>query len=274
MVNHRQSTVGAGETRAQDRVGSPISPGNRVTATEWDKNAEARARQIRSGRDLSRDLVIVPAMLKALTGPRVGRLLDIGCGEGEFTARLRSADVAREILGIDISERMIEIAMNRHSDSQTCFRLLEAERAAGELGAGSFHAVTANMVLNTAPNLNGVVAGVRDALKPGGHFVFSILHPTFFHRTEAFRRLIPADFDPDREAQFVRPFTISLDPDPLPSEIHFYHRPIGTYLKVLTANLLCVTDLLEPWPPGDAEPAYLATWSCPRFLIVRARRVR
>ncbi len=42
------------------------------------------------------------------------RVLDVACGEGHFTRLLRSAGVA-EVAGIDISERMIDLAREQEA---------------------------------------------------------------------------------------------------------------------------------------------------------------
>jgi toxoflavin synthase len=42
------------------------------------------------------------------------RVLDVACGEGHFTRMLRSAGAA-EVVGIDISERMIDLAREQET---------------------------------------------------------------------------------------------------------------------------------------------------------------
>jgi SAM-dependent methyltransferase len=249
-----------------------ISPHNRPTAEVWDKNAEARARQIDSGKDLSRHFVIIPAMLEALGSRAYVAALDIGTGDGEFLDHLRRAQVSRRFVGIDVSEKMIDLARSRYANRSTRFLLLEAERAAEYFGPECFDLVTANMVLNTAPDHLGVIRGASRVLTRGGVFVLSVVHPRFFHLMEPLSRYVPAGFDASEEARIRFPLTIALDPAPLPCPILFFHRPVSTYLRALRDCGLMVLDFIEPLPPAGLKPEYMARWQLPRFLIIKAEK--
>lgn len=249
-----------------------ISRANFRVADQWSKNAKARAHQIKSGKDLSREHIIVPTMLEAIGPKNYERVLDIGTGDGDFLARLKLANVANRYIGIDVSEKMIDIAHSEHSDILTDFFILEGERALEIFGQESFDLVTANMVLNTAPNLDGIIASAAKVLIPNGLFVFSILHPRFFHLQAPMQNYLPADFDYSKESAFETPFTITLDQKPLPSNIMYYHRPLTSFLYTLAQYHLTVVDLIEPIPPKDLDPQYLITWKMPRFLVFKTQK--
>jgi trans-aconitate methyltransferase len=70
------------------------------------------------------------AMLPALDAPRV---VDLGCGTGELTAHLHRALGARETLGVDTSERMLEQAA-AHTGGGLSFRRARLEELADEAG--------------------------------------------------------------------------------------------------------------------------------------------
>lgn len=247
-------------------------PGNSQIAEEWDKNAEARHNQIKSGKDLSRDQVIIPAMIATLEGTGQGRLLDIGTGDGEFVSRLQQAGIAATYVGIDISPNMVKLARSQCSGSTAEFLVLEAERSAKHFGKESFDIATANMVFNTAPNIESVIRGVSDALKPGGVFVFSMIHPTFFYLQMPWAKFLPRGFDVRKPTRMRFTFTISLDLRPLPSPVTLFHRPISTYLELLAENGLSVTNFVEPLPDAKLDVAYLRNWKLPRFLIMKTRK--
>jgi SAM-dependent methyltransferase len=249
-----------------------LSADNQLIAHQWDANARARALQIESGKDLSRDQVIVPAMIDALTTSRHERLLDIGAGDGEFIGRLRKRSVARSYVGIDISGEMVRLARSRFAKQSTNFLVLEAEQAADFFGPASFDVVTANMVFNTAPRLRAICESVSRVLVEDGLFLSSLMHPAFFHLLPPLASRLPKDFDCSRESNFKLPFTISLDPRPLPSEITYFHRPVSAYLRTLSEEGFVLEDFFEPLPPPNLDRAYLANWRWPRFLIFRARR--
>src|SRR2546426_3565098 len=72
--------------------------------------------------------------LLALVRPRPGmRVVDLGCGTGELTARLHQELAARETLGIDRSEAMLARARPRAKDG---LRFEAGDIAAFAAGAG------------------------------------------------------------------------------------------------------------------------------------------
>jgi SAM-dependent methyltransferase len=106
-----------------------------------------------------------------------GLVVDLGCGSGLWARKL--VDAGYRVLGIDISEAMIELSRNR---------VPEAEFRVGSLFEAEIprcQAVTAvSEVLNylfDAKNeergLGRLFRRVYDALVPGGVFVFDVLGP-------------------------------------------------------------------------------------------------
>lgn len=108
----------------------------------------------------------VPALgqpLLDLLNPRPWeRILDLGCGDGELTARIQ--EIAPAVLGIDASEQMVEAARRRGVDAVVA----DGQRLSFD---GEFDAVFSNAALHWMKDATAVVSGVRRALAPGGRFV-------------------------------------------------------------------------------------------------------
>lgn len=103
--------------------------------------------------------------LVKLLSPRPGeRILDIGCGTGHLTQDI--ADCGAEVVGIDSAETMILQARNNYPNLQ--FSVMNAAEL--EFRA-EFDAVFSNAVLHWIKQPKKVIAGVWQALKPGGRFV-------------------------------------------------------------------------------------------------------
>ena len=116
----------------------------------------------------------------ALCEPVVGSsVLDLGCGEGYCARELRRRG-AREVLGIDVSEKMIEEARAREEAGP-----LGIEYRAGsatnlqELGEGSFDLVVAVFVFNylDTDETCQTMSQIFRALRSGGKLVFAVPHP-------------------------------------------------------------------------------------------------
>jgi SAM-dependent methyltransferase len=118
-----------------------------------------------------------PGILEILErgGIKDGLVVDLGCGSGQWAREL--VDAGYRVLGIDISESMIEISRKR---------VPEAEFRVGSLFEAEIppcQAVTAiSEVLNylfdeEAGGLRPLFRRVFEALAPGGVFVFDVLGP-------------------------------------------------------------------------------------------------
>ncbi|MGW1440831.1 class I SAM-dependent methyltransferase [Streptomyces griseus] len=127
------------------------------------------------------------SFLKAV-GDVTGRsVLDLGCGSGLYTRRLRQEGAAR-VVGMDESAAMVEHSRRREEREGLGVEYLAADAAdpaAGDLPgiAGSFDVVTAVYVLPYASSreaLEGFCATARRALRAtGGRFVAAVLNPEF-----------------------------------------------------------------------------------------------
>jgi SAM-dependent methyltransferase len=138
-----------GAMSGRDQVGEAATPRH-----EWDPE-----RYGRSGRFVS-DLG--SAVLELLR-PRPGeRILDLGCGDGALTARIREAGA--QVVGVDASAEMVAAARARGLDARVADgEALEFHR--------EFDAVFSNAALHWMRRPDRVIEGVAEALRPGGRFV-------------------------------------------------------------------------------------------------------
>jgi len=95
------------------------------------------------------------------------RILDLGCGSGQLTAKI--ADAGPQVLGLDSSPEMIAEA--RRNFPALAFDVADA---ANFQVSERFDAVFSNAALHWVKNADGVAASVARALKRGGRFVFEM----------------------------------------------------------------------------------------------------
>ncbi len=112
-------------------------------------------------------------------------IMDLGCGEG-YCARVLAEKGATRIDGIDISEEMVEHAIentkkayDEATNTQLSFNVGDITKLT--LPDNTYDLALGMFVYNylTVEQMQASFAEVHRALKPGGAFVFSVPHPAF-----------------------------------------------------------------------------------------------
>lgn len=97
-------------------------------------------------------------------------VLDLGCGSGEIG--LDIAPHVEWLHGIDVSEKMIELAREKAHDRRVGnVEFRRADAFDRRLATGSFSAVTALNVFHLVDDVPSVLARIHDLLHPGGLLV-------------------------------------------------------------------------------------------------------
>lgn len=92
------------------------------------------------------------------------RLLEVGCGEGELAARV-AGELCAEVIAVDQSERMVELARRRGVDA----RVGDVQEL--DLPAHSFDCVVAAWVLFHVRDIERALAEIDRVLAPRGRLV-------------------------------------------------------------------------------------------------------
>lgn len=96
-----------------------------------------------------------------------GRLLDVGCGQGEFLSAAQQKGF--DVYGIDIAPRNINfIKTHRNIESVVCGKIEDNIDTLGK-----FDVVTLFEVLEHVESPATLLASIKKLLKPGGYFIMS-----------------------------------------------------------------------------------------------------
>lgn len=146
------------------------------TEALYDRNA-ARWRR-RAPHSLS-DFTGRPPVFE-LCGPVEGeRVLDLGCGEGYCTREMAGRG-AREVVGIDLSAGMIELARKQEAELSQGIRYERGDVVSLDLPDEAFDLVLGVFVFSYlhVEQMAKAFREVRRVLAPGGRFVFAVPHPS------------------------------------------------------------------------------------------------
>ncbi|MCL5743556.1 MAG: class I SAM-dependent methyltransferase [Acidobacteria bacterium] len=130
----------------------------------------------RSGRANYDQLVrpFLPVLLRG-RGAKSCRVLEIGCGAGRMTRHFAAEFL--EVHGVDVSERMIELARERLRDCPNAFLHAGSGCDLRGLANASFDLAFSYIVFQHIPTRPAIENYVREAarvLKPGGAFKFQL----------------------------------------------------------------------------------------------------
>lgn len=109
-----------------------------------------------------------------------GTLLDLGCGTGFLTGELLVHSNHEATIALDIALSMLQTTQAKLTDkSSIIYVCADAEQL--PFAGQSFDSVVSNLALQWCENLEAVFTGIKRALKPEGHLVFSTFGPQTLH---------------------------------------------------------------------------------------------
>jgi len=131
-------------------------------------------RKLRESNSGLNDVLEQPALRGLLPRLEGQRVLDIGCGMGQFVAYCAQQG-AKHVVGADISNKMIEYANQNNKGENTEFICSAIEDLQFE--NQSFDLIVSSLVLHYVKDYREVVSNIRRWLQIAGIFIFSIEHP-------------------------------------------------------------------------------------------------
>lgn len=227
---------------------------------------------------------IVRPKTEELLAVNIGQtLLDIACGNGNFSRRL--ADLGAEVVAFDYSPRMIERAKLRSKDylNRIDYQVIDATNYNSliELGTDRFDGAVANMALMDIADITCLTKVLKQLLKKNGIFVFSIPHPCFqtpntrkIHETEDINgEIVTRNSVQISKYLTPEPYkTIGIKGQPVPHII--FHRPLSYYLNLFLSSDFVLDGWEEPSFQKDKNANNAFDWyELPPAVIFRFRKL-
>ena len=211
-----------------------------------------------------------PALRALLPELRTLKVLDLGCGYGWF-CRWAALQGAAEVLGVDVSEKMLARAAQANAHPAISYRRADLETIA--LPECGFDLIYSSLALHYVERLAELLRAVHGALAPGGGFVCSVEHPVFTAPRE--QRWITDD-----AGGKTWPVSRYLGEGPrttdwLTKGVIKQHRMLGTYADLLLSAGFTLRRIVE-WGPTEAQVAAMPSLGQererPAFLLLSASR--
>jgi 2-polyprenyl-3-methyl-5-hydroxy-6-metoxy-1,4-benzoquinol methylase len=247
-------------------------------AASWEAIADGWAERVRTKTDWARPVLLDKPHLD-LVGDVAGiSVLDAGCGEGRFSRMLAERGAA--VSGIDLSEKMIGHAVRLEGEQPLGIDYRVRDMCDLSCFEGrEFDLVVAYLAIIDVEDYESALAEIARVLRPGGQFVFSLVHPCFSPPVWGWEPRKPGTIpmrDKDRLFRKVDQYFPATEIrfrmwPTAPTETINYHRPISEYAHACRNVGLLIRDIVEPTPdPALAEQFdYLkGEFRAPTFMII------
>lgn len=209
------------------------------------------------------------------------QVLDVACGNGNFSRRL--VELGANVVAFDYSSSMIQRAKQRASDDSNSirFEVLDAAdyHSLVSLGEENFDRAVSNMALMDMAEVRPLFKALYRLLKPNGTFVFSIMHPCFQvpgHRKVHEEEEVGGEILSRNSIQiskYIQPETyegVSIRNQPVASRN--FHRPLSDLLSLCFESGFSADGIAEPVFKEDEGGRKFDWFDIPAVLIMRLRK--
>lgn len=188
-----------------------------------------------------------PSVLKQLPELEGRKVVDLGCGYGWFCRSARQLG-ASEILGVDVSEKMLHRAKELTDDDAITYCRQDLEQL--QLQTLSYDLAYSSLTLHYITNLSALFANVYQSLVIGGQLIFTAEHPIYtaakcpdwFTDPEGQKSWLVSNYQ--QEGKRVTNW--------LAEGVIKQHRMLGTYINLLVKQGFTI-NYLEEWGPTTQQ---------------------
>ena len=214
-----------------------------------------------------------PAMSRLLPDMKGKTVLDLGCGYGHNCVDFVEKGAA-EVVGVDISEKMLEIA--RAESAHEKIKYVNMSMTDIKSLNMSFDVIYSSLAFHYVEDFAGFAENLYSVLNSGGWLLFSQEHPIetatvdgkdHFNCNEKGERVSYTFSDYNRPGKRVVSWFVD--------GVVKYHRPLGAIITALAKAGFVIDTVEEPVPEEWAvnrRPSLSGEFIRSNFLIVRARK--
>jgi 2-polyprenyl-3-methyl-5-hydroxy-6-metoxy-1,4-benzoquinol methylase len=253
------------------------------TYQQWEKNASFWDEHMGEGNDFQ-NLLIGPTTERLLNIQMEESVLDIACGNGNFSRRL--ARLGARVVAFDQSHTFIERAISRTTEEIDRIEYLVIDATEQEqllsLGEARFDSAVCNMAIMDISDIEPLLNVLPHLLKPHGCIVFSVTHPCF--NFNGISKIVEEkDLDGEmtytyavKVSEYITPTArmgIGVIGQPVPH--YYFHRPLHVLLNSFFEVGFVLDRIEEPVFDLESNGHSPFSWNnfkeIPPVIIVRMR---
>ena len=226
----------------------------------------------REKEDNANDLFEIPALFSLLPDLSGKSVLDLGCGYGEHCKNFIKMGAVK-VVGVDISEKMLEVAHKENSDPKITYLNIPMEDI--DKLDEQFDIVTSSLAIHYVESFAEVVKTIYDKMNTDGVFIFSQEHPigtTFssgnrWTKDESGNKLYFNLSNYCVEGKKESTWFVE--------GVKKYHRTFSTIVNTLVEAGFTIERMIEPFPDAEMLKKYPEHYNLlhkPDFLLVRTKK--
>lgn len=234
----------------------PASSKN-TTSTSWGGVASWYDTHLEKSGDTYHEKVVYPNLLRILGAMHGKRILDLACGQGQFSRLLESNGAS--VVGVDLGKELIALAEKHGGKQSTIVYHATPSHDLYMLKDASFDVVVCILALQNIEKLQETLKEVSRVLVSGGRFIAVLNHPVFRNPRKTkwgydeaeklqYRRIdeymseshVKIDMTPGSASH--KKFTVS------------FHRPLQVYMKALFKHGFLISRFEEWVSHKESEP--------------------
>lgn len=211
------------------------------------------------------------------------KLLDLGCGTGRFSFLFEEFK-PKQVLGIDMSEKMIQIGKGIAKERKSIVQFLQSDiENMSNIQDNSFDFIFSSTTLHYIKNLDGIMKEINRILVKEGTCILSVINPVYSACYPIINdnRDFPKDEDwtirylNKRLRGYVQPW-IEYNDKIKDFLSYSYHYTMSDYINAIVKSGLQIEELIEPLPPEEWREKnsgrYNAYMDTPIYAIFRIKK--
>ena len=213
----------------------------------------------------------IPTLHKLMPDLNGKRVLDLGCGMGEHCKDYLNRG-AKRVVGVDISEKMLEVARKENSDENILYLNIPMEDISSI--DEKFDVVISSLAMHYIEDFDGVVKAVYSLLEDGGIFLYSQENPMNTCYSGSGSRWTLDENGVKIHAN-ISNYCVEkrFDSTWFVDGVQKYHRMFSTIVNSLADAGFRIVRMEEPYPTKELVekyPEYYDLYHKPDFLFVKS----
>ena len=213
----------------------------------------------------------IPTLHKLMPDLNGKRVLDLGCGMGEHCKDYINRG-AKRVVGVDISEKMLEVARKENSDENILYLNIPMEDISSI--DEKFDVVISSLAMHYIEDFDGVVKAVYSLLEDEGIFLYSQENPMNTCYSGSGSRWTLDENGVKIHAN-ISNYCVEkrFDSTWFVDGVQKYHRMFSTIVNSLADAGFHIVRMEEPYPTKELVekyPEYYDLYHKPDFLFVKS----